>query len=50
MKTYWFAFNEKLEIIVEKIAENEYKIPFDSSTSKYQTSKMGLAELANVAI
>lgn len=28
----------------------EYKIPFDSSTSKYQTSKMGLAELANVAI
>ncbi len=28
----------------------EYKIPFDSSTGKYQTSKMGLAELANVAI
>ena len=28
----------------------EYKIPFDSSTSRYQTSKMGLAELANVAI
>ncbi len=28
----------------------EYKIPFDSSTDKYQTSKMGLAVLANVAI
>ena len=28
----------------------EYKIPFDSSANKYQTSKMGLAELANVAI
>lgn len=28
----------------------EFKIPFDSSTNKYQTSKMGLAMLANVAI
>lgn len=28
----------------------EYKIPFDSSLEKYQTSKMGLAKLANDAI
>lgn len=28
MKTYWFAFNEKSEIVVEKIAEDKYKIPF----------------------
>ena len=28
----------------------EYKNPFDNSSGKYQTSKMGLAVLANVAI
>ena len=28
MKTYWFAFNEKSEIVVEKKAEGGYRIPF----------------------
>lgn len=28
MKTYWFAFNEKSEIVVEKKAGGEYRIPF----------------------
>lgn len=28
---------------------HEYKIPFDNSLNKYQTSKIGLAKLANIA-